>query len=48
MAVTVLTAIFLFVLYCIMFGFSAQDGEQSSGVSEKITIMIVETASDVN
>lgn len=47
MAVTVLTAIFLFVLYCIIFGFSAQDGEQSSGVSEKITIMIVETASDI-
>lgn len=47
MAVTVLTAIFLFALYCIIFGFSAQDGEQSSGLSEKVTIVIVETASDI-
>lgn len=47
MAVTVLTAIFLFLLYCIIFGFSAQDGEQSSGVSEKVTVAIVETASDI-
>lgn len=33
--VTIVAAVLLFLLYMIIFGFSAQDGEQSGGISYK-------------
>ena len=42
MAVTALTALLLLCLYCVIFGFSAQDAEQSGGLSSAISKFCVE------
>jgi len=42
LAVTILTASCLFLLYVMIFGFSEQDGETSGGLSHAITLKCVE------
>ena len=41
-AVTVLAAVWLLALYAVIFGFSAQDGEQSGNLSQMISEKCVE------
>lgn len=43
-----MAAVMLIGLYVIIFGFSAQDGEQSGGLSHKVSETCVEVANDLN
>lgn len=42
MGYTILASLALFALYCVIFGFSAQDGETSGGLSLRISRMGIE------
>ncbi|MBQ4537046.1 MAG: VanZ family protein [Lachnospiraceae bacterium] len=46
-AVTFVAALFLLLLYLIIFDFSGQDGEKSGGISRKVTIKCVEVVDNV-
>lgn len=46
--VTIVAAILLFLLYMVIFGFSAQDGERSGGISYMISEKCVEFADTVS
>lgn len=48
MAVTIVAAIFLCLLYRLIFSFSAQDGETSSSLSGRITSEVVNLISSVS
>lgn len=48
MAVTILTAILLIILYIIIFCFSAQDGETSGGISREISQKCVEIVDGIS
>lgn len=46
-AVTIVAAVMLFLLYVMIFSFSAQDAEQSGGLSHRISETCVEVVEDV-
>jgi len=46
-AVTIVTAIFILLLYGIIFSFSGQDGTTSSGISHRISVACVDTVNKV-
>lgn len=46
-AVTIVAALFLFLLYIVIFGFSAQDSEESGNLSHMISVRCVELANSL-